>query len=61
MAIVQYEEYKDPKTGITKISSKCKIYTDTKVGSIACRFDHVCSGKVDLENKTIECAHSSMG
>jgi len=60
MTIVKYEEYKDPKAGFNKISSECKIYPDVKVGSMACRFDHICSGKIDLENKTVECSHSSM-
>jgi len=60
MATIKYKEYKDPKAGVTKISSECKIYAETKVGSIACRFDHSCSGKVDLENKTVECSHPDM-
>lgn len=57
MAAIKYKEYKDPKAGVTKISSDCKIYADIKVGSMACRFDHACSGKVDLVNKTVECSH----
>ena len=60
MITVKYEEYEDLKSGATKISTDCKIYENVKVGSITCRFDHACSGKVDLENKTVECHHPSM-
>ena len=60
MIIVKYEDYKDPKAGVTKIRSECKVYPGIKVGSMACRFDHECSGRVDLENKTVECYHTIM-
>jgi hypothetical protein len=57
MATIKYKEYKDSTSEVNKISSECRIYANIKVGSIACRFDHPCAGKVDLENKTVECNH----
>jgi hypothetical protein len=60
MITVKYKEHKDPKAGVTKISTKCKVYPGIMVGSMTCRFDRDCSGKVDLENKTVECSHPTM-
>ena len=59
-AAIKHKEYKNQTTEVTKINSESRIYGYIKVASIACPFDHGCAGKVDLENKTVECNHPDM-